>query len=83
MSASLEYEEINFEVVKNEKALRTIIKKNLNKEYHGATKPSMDFIFKVVEDYYNSGKHYDISDMYNIIVSFAASSSNQSDYCLK
>lgn len=74
---------INFEAIKNEKALRTIIKKNLNKEYHGATKPSMDFIFKVVEDYYNSGKHYDISDMYNVIVSFAASSSNQSDYCLK
>ena len=30
---------INFEAVANEKALRTIIKKNLNKEYHPATKP--------------------------------------------
>lgn len=73
---------INFEAIKNEKALRTIIKKNLNKEYHGATKPSMDFIFKVMEDCYNSGLHYDVSDMYNSVLSFAASSTNQSDYCL-
>ena len=55
---------INFETIKNEKALRTIIKKNLNKEYHGATKPSMDFIYKVLEDAYNSGMKYDVSDMY-------------------
>jgi len=74
---------IDFETIKNEKALRTLIRKNLNKEYHPATKPSMDFIFKVLEDSYNSGMKYDISDMYNVIVSFAASSSNQADYCLK
>ena len=54
---------INFEAIKNEKALRTIIKKNLNKEYHGATKPSMDFIYKVLEDAYNSGMKYDVSDI--------------------
>ena len=74
---------INFEAIKNEKALRTIIKKNLNKEYHGATKPSMDFIYKVLEDAYNSGMKYDVNDIYNEIFAFAASSTNQSDYCLK
>jgi energy-coupling factor transporter ATP-binding protein EcfA2 len=74
---------ISFEAIKNEKALRTIIKKNLNKEYHPATKPSMDFIFKVLEDSYYSGMKYDVSDMHNVIVAFAASSSNQADYCLK
>lgn len=74
---------VNFDSIKNERALRTIIKKNLNKEYHGATKPSMDFIFKVTEDCYNSGMKYDISDLRDIIVAFAASSSNQSEYCLK
>lgn len=74
---------INFEAVKNERALRTIIKKNLNKEYHGATKPSMDFIYKVLEDAYNNGIKYDVSDMHDIILAFAASSTNQSDYCLK
>lgn len=74
---------INFEAIKNEKALRTIIKKNLNKEYHSATKPSIDFIYKVLEDSYESGMKYDVSDMYNVILAFAASSTNQSEYCLK
>lgn len=74
---------INFESIKNEKALRTMVVKNLNKEYHGATKPSMDFIYKLLDDAYNSGVKYDISDMYDAVVSFAASSTNQSDYCLK
>lgn len=74
---------INFKSIENEKALRTIIGKNLNKEYHGATKPSMDFIYKVLEDAYNSGMKYDVSDMYNTVVAFAAASTNQSDYCLK
>ena len=74
---------IKFDVLTNEKALRTVIKKNLNKEYHGATKPSVDFIFKVLEDAYNSGMKYDVSDMKNAIFAFAAQSSHQSDTCLK
>lgn len=74
---------IQFNVLTNEKALRTVIKKNLNKEYHGATKPSVDFIFKVLEDAYNSGMKYDVSDMKNSIFAFAAQSSHQSDTCLK
>lgn len=74
---------IQFNVLTNEKALRTVIKKNLNKEYHGATKPSVDFIFKVLEDAYNSGMKYDVSDMKNAIFAFAAQSSHQSDTCLK
>ena len=74
---------IEFNVLTNEKALRTIIKKNLNKEYHGATKPSVDFIFKVLEDAYNSGMKYDVSDMKNSIYAFAAQSTHKSDVCLK
>lgn len=74
---------IQFNVLTNEKALRTVIKKNLNKEYHGATKPSVDFIFKALEDAYNSGMKYDVSDMKNAIFAFAAQSSHQSDTCLK
>jgi len=74
---------MNFEGVKNEKALRTLIKRNLNKEYHGATKPSVDFIFSSLEDAYNSGMKYDVSDMYNAVLAFAASSTNQADACLK
>jgi len=74
---------INFESVKNEKAIRSLIKNNLNKEYHAGTKPSVDFIFKILEDAYNSGVKYDVSDLHGIILAFAASSTNQSDYCLK
>lgn len=74
---------INFEGVKNEKALRTMIKRNLNKEYHPATKPSIDFIYKILEDAYASDLSYDISDMYNSVLAFAANSTNQADYCIK
>ena len=74
---------INFEGFKNEKALRTTIKRNLNKEYHPSTKCSVDFIFKNLEDAYNSGMKYDVSDMRNAIIAFAAQSTNQSDYCIK
>ena len=74
---------INFEGVKSEKGLRTIIKRNLNKEIHPATKPSVDFIYKILEDAYNSSLKYDVSDMKNEIFAFAASSTNQSDYCIK
>lgn len=74
---------VNFDSLQNEKALRTFIVKNLNKEYHGATKPSIDFIYKGLEDAYNSGMRYDVSDMYDDILSFAAQSTNQADYCIK
>ena len=74
---------LNFDAVQNEKALRTIITKNLNKEYHSATKPSVDFIFKTLEDAYNNGVNYDVSDMYNAVMSFAASSTHNAQYCIR
>ena len=74
---------VNFEAVKSEKAIRTLIKRNLNKEIHPGTKPSVDFIYKILEDAYNSGLKYDVSDMRNAIVAFAANSTNQADYCIK
>ena len=74
---------INFEGVKNERALRTIIKRNLNKEYHAATKPSIDFIYKSLEDAYSSGLKYDVTDLRNAVYIFAANSTNNSEYCMK
>lgn len=74
---------VDFKVVENERMLRCMIKKNLNKEYHPNTKPSMDYIFKLVEDAYNAGKKYDITDMRPSIMAFAANSTNNSKYCLK
>ena len=74
---------VNFEGVQTEKGIRTQIKKNLNKEYHGFTKPSMDFIYKILDDAYSAGISYDVSDMRPAIQAFAVNSTNNADYCLK
>lgn len=74
---------INADVVKSEIALRSLIKRNLNKEIHPGTKPSMDFIHKILDDVYASGLVYDVSDMRQEILVFANNSSNQADYCIK
>ena len=74
---------INSEVVRSEKGLRTTIKKCLNKEVHSGTKPNVDYIYKLLEDYYESGSKYDVSDLKNDIFAFAANSTNQADYCIK
>ena len=60
-----------------------MIKRNLEKEIHPGTKPSIDFIYKILEDAYESGLNYDVSDMRNAIVRFAANSTHQADYCIK
>ena len=73
----------NWDGIKNEKMLRTMIKRNLNKEYHPNTKPSVDYIAKLLDDAYNSGIGYDVSDMKNEIFAFAAGSTHQADYCIK
>ena len=74
---------INFDSVKNERGLRTLIAKNLKKEIHPATKPSMDFIYKLLDDAYYSDMSYDVTDMRNSILTFAMRSTNQADYCIK
>ena len=73
----------NFDGIANEKSIRTMIKRNLNKEYHPGTKPSIDFIKKILDDAYNQGIKYDVSDMRNAIVSFAAGSTHHAQDCLK
>ncbi len=70
-------------VVSNEKALRTMIIKNLNKEYHPGTKPSVDYIYKLLEDAYKEGVEYDVKDLRPRILAFANGSSNHSEYCVK
>ena len=74
---------VNFDVVKTEKGIRTLIKRNLRKEIHPGTKPSIDFIHKILDDAYKSDLVYDVSDMKPAVLSFAASSTHQSEYCIK
>ena len=74
---------VNFEGVKSEAGLRRHIRKNLNKEFHPNTKPSIDLIKKTLDDAYNSGMKYDVSDMRSAVLSFAMTSTNQADICVK
>lgn len=73
---------INAEAVKSERGLRDLIERNLRKEIHPGTKPSMDFIHKILEDAYDSGLPYDVTDMRMRVMLFAANSTNQKAYCL-
>ena len=74
---------ISTKSIKNERSLRNLIKRNLRKEIHPATKPSIDFIYKILDDAYNSGMRYDVSDMEGTILAFAVNSTNQAPYCIK
>jgi len=74
---------IDFEGLKNEKALRTLIERNLRKEIHPGTKPSIDFIFKILEEAYTSGMKYDVTDLRPAIMAFANNSTNHSYYCIR
>lgn len=72
----------NTDIIKDERSLRMMVQKNLDKEYHGDTSSSINFIDKLVTDAYNSGMPYDISDMKNALIAFAQGSHNQAKRCL-
>lgn len=74
---------VNFEAIKSERGLRTIIKNCLEKKHHGATKPEVDYIYDQLTKAYDSGLHYDVSDMRQAILNFAMGSTHQADYCVK
>ena len=72
----------NFEGIANEKSIRTLISQNLNKKYHAGTKPSVDFIKKILDDAYETGVKYDVSDMRTAVVAFAAGSTHHAQECV-
>jgi energy-coupling factor transporter ATP-binding protein EcfA2 len=74
---------INPDVVQTENSIRELIKRNLRKEIHPGTKPSIDFIYKILEDAYASGVSYDVRDMRSAILAFATNSTHQAQYCVK
>jgi hypothetical protein len=67
----------------NEHKMRTAVKGNLEKKYHTSTRPSVDFIVKIFDDAQKAGIKYDLRDMRQDILAFAASSTNQAPYCIK
>lgn len=89
ITSGLEFDErkggdnvLNKKNVEDEKHLRVMIKKCMRKEFHGSTKPEMDFIFTLMSEAYTNGVIYDVSDMKSDILKFAATSTNQASYCI-
>ena len=74
---------VNLTSLQSEKGLRTTIKKALAKQIHGDTTSSVSMILKALNDMYNSGANYDVSDLYGAVIAFAANSTNQADKCIK
>lgn len=74
---------IDTDTMKSEKGLRDLLNRNLRKEIHPGTKSSIDFIWKILEDAFNSGMHYDVTDMRGRILAFANNSTNNAPYCVK
>lgn len=74
---------IDKEAVKSEGHLRNLVEKALRKEVHAGTKPSVDFIHYILEEAYESGVEYDLTDLRNQVLAFANQSTNQSLYCVK
>lgn len=73
---------IKQEVIQSEKSIRKLISRNLRKEIHPGTKPSIDFIKKILDDAYESGMSYDVSDIRQKVLTFAMRSTHQADYCI-
>ena len=69
--------------IQSEKGLRELIARNLRKEIHPGTKPSVDFIHKILDEAYESGMSYDLRDMRSDILTFALKSTHQSEACIK
>lgn len=68
--------------IKNEKALRLMILRILHREIHPNTAPSVDFLNKILNEAYDSGMVYDVSDLQPAILEFASSSTNQASKCI-
>ena len=69
--------------IASEKGLRELIERNLRKEIHPGTKPSVDFIHKILEEAFENGLSYDVRDLRPKIIAFAAKSSNQRDTAIR
>jgi energy-coupling factor transporter ATP-binding protein EcfA2 len=69
--------------ITSEKGLRDLIERNLRKEIHPGTKPSIDFIEHILAEAYEDGLKYDVTDMRPRILAFANNSTHQAATCLK
>lgn len=66
----------------SEKGLRDLIARNLRKEINAGTKPSIDFIHHILQEAYDKGMTYNVTDLRQDILTFALKSTNHSEYCV-
>lgn len=64
-------------MVWNDSKIHTAVKNNIMRKYHAHTKPSMDFIEKILKDAQRDNVQYDITDLRNDILVFAMQSTHQ------
>jgi len=69
--------------ITSEKGLRELIERNLRKEIHPGTKPSVDFIAHILEEAHESGMPYDVTDLRPRILAFANNSTHQAGIAIK
>jgi len=69
--------------IKDERHLRNLIRKAMNKDFQPGTKSNVEFIKKITDEVYEQGTSYDITDLRAKIIAFANAASNQSDLALK
>lgn len=74
---------LDTKTISSEKGLREMIARNLAKEFHAGTKPSVDFIATILDEAYDDGLTYDVRDLRDTVIKFAAQSTNQATTCLK
>jgi hypothetical protein len=70
------------DTMNNEKQLRALIVKALRKEINVGTKPNIDFIEHILNEAIEKKMLFDVTDMKAEIISFALSSTHQSERCL-
>lgn len=74
---------IDISVVELERYLTNCIRKAMRKEIAGcpSTKSSCDYIKMILDQAYESGKHYDVSRLRDAVYGFAMNSTNNRRYC--
>ena len=74
---------IDISVVELERYLTNCIRKAMRKEIDNcpSTKTSCDYIKMILDQAYESGKHYDVSQLRDAVYGFAMNSTNNRRYC--
>lgn len=74
---------VNEKHFKDEEDLRSFIAKILRKEIMPYTVTSVSFLKKILDDAYDQGMTYDVSNLRPAVISFGCRSTNSSQKCLK